>query len=124
MALRMIEMVLPEDIGQYAHEYLGEQEDLPILGLWSQPLLSGEVLVKVLLDAEQAEAVLDILENNYASIEGFKAVLLPVEASLPRSEPAQEVSVEADQIEERRPQRISREELYVDIADAARLSKV
>ena len=61
MALRMIEMVLPEDIGQYAHEYLGEQEDLPILGLWSQPLLSGEVLVKVLLDAELAEAVLDIL---------------------------------------------------------------
>lgn len=96
MALRMIEMVLPEDIGQYAQEYLGDQDGLPILGLWSQPLSSGEVLMKVLLDAEQAEAVLDILASNYGSIEGFKAVLLPVEASLPRPEATQEVSAPAD----------------------------
>ena len=124
MALRMIEMVLPEEIGQYAPEYLSDQEDLPILGVWSQPLVSGEVLVKVLLNAEQAEAVLDILENNYGSIEGFKAILLPVEASLPRPEIADEVSAEGDPTEGRRPQRISREELYVDLADATKLSKV
>jgi uncharacterized hydrophobic protein (TIGR00341 family) len=120
----MIEMVLPEEIGQYAHEYLSDQEDLPIRGVWSQALVSGEVLVKVLLNAEQAEAVLDILENNYGSIEGFKAILLPVEASLPRPEIADEVSAKADPTEGRRPQRISREELYVDIADATKLSKV
>ena len=30
MALRMIEMALPEDIAQYAHEYLRDQGDLPI----------------------------------------------------------------------------------------------
>ena len=63
MALRLIEMVLPEDIGHYAHEYLRDQSDLPILGFWSQPLISGEVLVRVLLDAEHTEAVLDVVEN-------------------------------------------------------------
>ena len=51
--------------------------------------------MRVLLDAEHTEAVLDVLENNYGSIEGFKAILLPVEASLPRPEPAEEVSAKA-----------------------------
>ena len=124
MALRMIEMVLPEDIGQYAHEYLRDQSDLPILGLWSQLLVSGEVLVRVLLDAEHTEAVLDVLENNYGSIEGFKAILLPVEASLPRPEPAEEVSTKAESTERDRARRISRQELYFDIVDATKLSKV
>lgn len=124
MALRMIEMVLPEDIGNYAQEYLRDQSDLPILGFWSQFLVSGEVLVKVLLDAEHAEAVLDVLENNYGSIEGFKAILLSVEASVPRPEPAEEVSAKADQTERGGPQRISREELYFDVVDATKLSKV
>jgi uncharacterized hydrophobic protein (TIGR00341 family) len=120
----MIEMVLPEDIGHYAHEYLRDQSDLPILGFWSQLLVSGEILVRVLLDAEHTEAVLDVLENNYGSIEGFKAILLPVEASLPRPEPAEEVSAKAESTERGRARRISREELYFDIVDATKLSKV
>lgn len=124
MALRMIEMVLPEDIGHFAHEYLKDQSDLPILGVWSQLLVSGESLVKVLLDAEHTEAVLDILENNYGSIEGFKAILLPVEASVPRPEPAEEESAKAEPTEKGRARRISREELYFDVVDATKLSKV
>ena len=124
MALRMIEMVLPEDIGNYAQEYLRDQSDLPILGFWSQLLVSGEVLVRVLLDAEHAEAVLDVLENNYGSIEGFKAILLPVEASVPRPEPAEEASAKADPTERGGPKRISREELYFDVVDSTKLSKV
>jgi hypothetical protein len=109
MALRTIEMVLPEDIGHYAHEYLKDQNDLPILASWSQVLVSGEVLVRVLLDAEHAEAVLDVFENNYGSIEGFQAILLSVEASLPRPEPAEEVSAKAKPTERGRAERISRE---------------
>ena len=33
MALRMIEMVLPEDVGHYAHDYLRDQGDLAVPGL-------------------------------------------------------------------------------------------
>ena len=124
MALRMIEMVLPEDIGHYAYEYLRDQSDLPILDFWSQLLVSGEISVRILLDAEHTEAVLDVLENNYGSIEGFKAILLPVEASLPRPEPAEEVSANAEPTGRGRAQRISREELYFDVLDATKLSKV
>jgi uncharacterized hydrophobic protein (TIGR00341 family) len=129
MALRVIEMILPEDIAQYAHEYLDDQEHLPILGLWSKQLVSGEVLLKILLDADQAEPVLDVLERNYGSIEGFKAILFPVEASLPRVEPAAEEPgkegfSEADSARVVKSKRISREELYVDVVDATELSKV
>ena len=68
--------------------------------------------------------VLDVLEDNYGAIEGFKAILLPVEASLPRPEPTEEVSAKAEPTEKGRPQRISREELYYDVVDATKLSKV
>jgi len=124
MALRMIEMVLPEDIGNYAHDFLKGQSDLPILGFWSQLLVDGKILVKILLDAEHAETVLDVLEKNYGSIEGFRAILIPVEASLPRQEPAEEESAKAEPTERGRPQRISREELYLDVVDATKLSKI
>ncbi|MBT8406082.1 MAG: TIGR00341 family protein [Deltaproteobacteria bacterium] len=124
MALRLIEMVLPEDVGNYAHEYLREQRDLPILRFWSQHLASGEVSVSVLLDAEHAEAVLDLLDNNYGSIEGFKAILLPVEASLPRPEPDEEVPAKAEPTGKGSSRRISREELYFDVVDATKLSQV
>ena len=124
MALRLIEMVLPEDVGNYAQEYLREQDDLPILGFWSQHLDSGEVSVSVLLEAKHSEAVLDLLDKNYGSIEGFKAILLSVEASLPRPEPAEEVTAKAEPTGSGKSQRISREELYFDVVDATKTSQV
>ena len=46
------------------------------------------MLVRILLDAEQSEAVLDLLEKQYTGGEGGnRVVILPVEATLPRAEP-------------------------------------
>jgi uncharacterized hydrophobic protein (TIGR00341 family) len=69
---------------------------------------------------------MDMLEKSFSSVEGFRLNLLPVEASVPRPEP--EEQKESDKrgsvSEEKRPLRISREELYSEISDTAKLSCV
>jgi hypothetical protein len=50
-------------------------------------LSDGEILVRILLEAEQTEAVLDLLEKRYTGKEGNRILILAVEASLPRVEP-------------------------------------
>ena len=121
MALRLIEMVLQEKDGAEVRELLKEHK---VLEHRQVRLPDGEVLVRILLDAEQSEAVLDLLEERYAGEEGNRVVILPVEATLPRAEPEPAATPEQPSSEEKSPERISREELYEDIKDAARCSRV
>ncbi|MGD0652901.1 MAG: TIGR00341 family protein [Thermoguttaceae bacterium] len=121
MALRLIEMVLPEKDGGKVRELLKEHK---VLEHRQVRLPDGEVLVRILLDAEQSEAVLDLLEKQYAGGEGNRVVILPVEATLPRAEPEPAATPEQPPTEEKSPERIGREELYEDIKDAARCSRV
>jgi uncharacterized hydrophobic protein (TIGR00341 family) len=90
--------------------------------------VNGEFLVRILLDAEQSETVLDLLEKRYTGGEGNRVVVLPVEATLPRAqaepEPEATATLEQSQLEEKPPARIGREELYEDIKNGARLSRV
>ncbi len=71
---------------------------------------------------------MDLFENKYSSVSGFQIVLLPVEASLPRINKSDSDIAPFDQVntekEETTSLRISREELYSDIADSAKLTKV
>lgn len=125
MALRLIEMVLQEKDSGEIRELVNEHK---VLEHRQMRLLDGEVLVRILLDAEQIEAVLDLLENRYASEEGNRVVILPVEATLPRAQAAPEpepaATPEQAPTVEKSPERIGREELYEDIKDAARCSRV
>jgi len=123
MALRLIEMVLPEQDGMEIRELLKEHKTLEYRQI---SLPDGEVLVRILLDAEQSEAVLDLLGERYAGKEGNRVVILAVEATLPRAEPEPESGPEPEQPspQEKPPERISREELYEDIKDAAQCSRV
>ena len=84
MALRLIEMVLRENDGEEVRELLKEHK---VLDHRQVRLPDGELLVRILLDAEQIEAVLDLLEKRYAGGEGTRVLILPVEATLPRAEP-------------------------------------
>jgi uncharacterized hydrophobic protein (TIGR00341 family) len=121
MALRLIEMVLQEKDGAEVRELLKEHKVLEHRQL---RLPDGEVLVRILLDAEQSEAVLDLLEKQYAGGEGNRVVILAVEATLPRADPEPAAASGQAPPEEQPPGRIGREELYEDIKDAARCSRV
>lgn len=121
MALRLIEMVLAEETGKEARTLL---EGFMVLEHLQLRLASGDFLMRVLLDAEQSEAVLDALEKQYSGEEGWRVVVLPVEATVPRADPEPAPPPEQTRVEEVPPQRIGREELYEDIKDAARCSWV
>ena len=57
MALRLIEMAVSSDIGACVDEYV---KDYNIIGIWRQDLNDGNMLVRVLLTAQDAEKVLDL----------------------------------------------------------------
>lgn len=121
MALRLIEMVLQEKDGDDVRELLKEHK---VLEHRQVRLFDGEVLVRILLDAEQSEAVTDLLAERYAGGEGTRVVILPVEATLPRDEPEPGAAPGQPPPEETPPGRIGREELYEDIKDGARCTQV
>jgi len=126
MTLRLIEMVVPGHEASELQKLLAEQS---VLELKQIGFGEGEALVRILLEAEKSEAVLDILEEKYAGQEGYRIVILPVEATLPRIEVAEPAASDEphsgnEPAQEETPERISRHELYEDISDAARFTKV
>ena len=122
MALRLIEMVLHEEDSQDVVELLKDHE---LLEHRQIHLSNQEILVRILLDAEKSETILDLLEKRFAGKEGSRVMILPVEATVPRAEkPEEEKDVAKQAPEEKMPERIGREELYEDIKDAAKYSRI
>ncbi len=121
MALRLIEMVLGEKDGVEVRALLKEHT---VIEHRQVRLPDGEVLVRILLDAEQSDAVLEVLEKRYAGQDGNRVLILPVEATLPRAAPQRAGASGQSLPEGKSPERIGREELYEDIKDAAQCSRV
>jgi len=123
MALRLIEMVCPEEKREEVEELVQEHKPQ---GLWHDRLMDDQVIVKILMAATRAEALLDHLESNYGGMEGFRILLLPVQAALPRPEQPEEPAGETPFQEAPKPlpTRISRQELYAEISASAGSSRV
>ncbi len=123
MALRLLELTLPEEDLAKLPELLREQ---PVVELWTRAAGEPAAGARVLLEAQHVETILDLVTGRFGEGGGFRAVLLPVEATLPRVE-APEAEPPGEALEaggEARGERISREELYEDLAEASRLSAV
>jgi uncharacterized hydrophobic protein (TIGR00341 family) len=127
MALRLIELVLPEKRSRELQELIRDRQPL---GIWYQELSDNNILVRVLLSTEETEATMDILEKEFSMAEAFRVMLMPVEATIPRPEipeekkPPEQTEQQTEEVPEPKVERISREELYQDIVDAARISRV
>lgn len=124
MALRLIEMVVPDTKKKEVEAAL---EDQPVLSFWNEEITDERTLIKILLSTKETENIMDFLEKRFSSVEGFRIILLSVEASVPREEESEEkVEEEKPHVkkEEEKMARISREELYSDINDATALSTV
>ncbi len=126
MSLRLVEMIVPEIAAERVSKSLGDQT---VVGVWEQPIADQQVLVRVLLEAQRSESLLDSLEKDFGSVPGFRIMLWEVEATLPRlaqpEEPAEgQQQVGAAQQPLPIPLRISREELYSKIAAGVDVSRV
>jgi len=120
MALRMVEIFAP----RYARtDIAAVLEDVSTHGSWEEPLGEEEILVRALVRAGHAEPILDQLQRRCENTEGFRVVLLPVEATLPpieeeEPEPAEDAEDAGDvEATKAAPQlRISKAELLEDLA--------
>jgi uncharacterized hydrophobic protein (TIGR00341 family) len=103
--------------------------DCGALGLWAGTVDADRALIQVLLPAERIEDLSDRLSLRFGATRDFRVMLLAVEATVPEYDPPDpapdpEASDSGDSSsKETNGERISREELYADIAEDVRLSR-
>jgi len=124
MALRLVDVYLPE-----GYDGLEDLEDEhAVLGRWNVELEGDRRLLRVLLDTGDTEALLDWLDDEIGLAEDYRVVLLPVEATVPRPEieenEKEKEEAAAEEGSSSTVARISKEELYQDVVDAIKSSKV
>lgn len=122
MPLRQIEIVIPKDREKACKQLL---QDESVEHYWQNSSELSGFMLKVLVDAVHTERFLDKAEQLFGGEEGYRLVMVSVDATLPRIEKEPE-DVEADDSEDKPLQgvRVSREELYSDISDAVTLTRV
>lgn len=118
MALRLIEIIVPTVSAQAIAELPNAQA---VLGRWDDTLGDDKTLVRVLINVEHSEEMLDDLETRFSAVDGFRVMLLPIEATLPRPRAAE---TNAAPNKQKSSARVSREELYNDVAQGAKISRV
>lgn len=129
MPLRLIEISVPEEADDAQLEKLLDSASGTV-DRWRETPTEGRVRYRILVDAERTEPLLDELQKRFSGREGFRVILLAVEAALPRPEEDDEEEEEEvtepteEPREEDGPGRIAREELYADLDDSSRLGPV
>ncbi len=96
---------------------------LPILGVWKERFSTSQILIKMLIRAEGSQDLLDMLVERFGQDDCFRINILPVEASLPDI-PEKEKEATWEEPEKKKPERISREELYQDLHEAAKATNI
>jgi len=122
MALRLLEIVIPEE---HVGEVLSIIEEAQITNYWQTCSCESRIVFKLILPAESTEKIMDELEKRYGHTSEFHMALLPVEASFPSPKDIEEQgeeSNEPEQQEEKVPMRVSRQELYNEVFDNSKLT--
>lgn len=137
MAYRLIIAMIP--ISKSGNEIDELLERYEVLFLWRAESPEGQLILNILIRREKTEAILNLLQKQCAGIEGFRVILVPVEASIPIPEgpvrilPGEEKE-DRDKIiledlvdmlgSKELVDRLSRHEIYADISDISRVSNV
>ncbi len=124
MDFRLLELILPHEKAETAREVVQEHEPLEV---WIDDQNEDLSVVRVLIDTNRTENLMDTLSEKYSNIDGFRIILYSVEATLPQPKIEEEKEEDkADKKEEsaKEVDRISREELYADVTRGSELTTV
>jgi len=122
MPERVIKIIIPKDQAKNAMALLESQDKLTY---WQEGLSAKNFVASVLVDSAQSELVMDLFEKKFSKVSGFKLILFPVEASIPRPKDEKKKPTSFEEKKEKKSKlRISREELYSDIVDSTKLNNV
>ena len=120
MAERVIKVILPKDQADNALSVLKKNAELTY---WQEELSSSNFVVSILVDSGQSEPIMDLFEKRFSKVNGFKLILFPVEASIPR--PKEKKKEEQPAVKDKKTKlRISREELFSDVVESTRLNNI
>ena len=131
MALRLVDVLVPETDGddgppEDAVRQLAEEHGA--MDAWVESGPPDRHRLRFLVDAERVEALLEDLQQAHGGSEGFRAMLLPVEAAVPRQPEEEEGEEEEAGAEEEEEEvtrgRVSREELQARLSDSSELDAV
>lgn len=124
MILRVMQIFIPQSGDDKFDELLEGRE---VLGRW-RDTDAGQIVLHLLVPAEETEPIMDRFEQQYADAKGFHVILFPVEAVLPRPKPEptedKEAAPSKPDDEKNGKQRISREELYAKVSEELGVSRV
>ncbi|MGD9015814.1 MAG: TIGR00341 family protein [Desulfobacterales bacterium] len=124
MAQRLMQISLPDHAEEEIDDLL---EGCDILGRWHDDQSRRRLLLQVIVSADEAEPLMDRLDQWFSGSAHFRILLLNIEAALPRpvieeEAPPRESSSEEES--DNRKGRISREELYTEVTDSIGTSKM
>ena len=116
MPLRMIELVVSPSAGAAVRAAL---EEMKTVDWWLHGSDDERLGLRILVEAELTDPLLDEVEKRFGSSSGFRIVIMPAEATLPRlPEPEPEEAPTEEPAPEAKPKpgSISREELLDDLS--------
>ncbi len=121
--MRCIDAYIPTENGWEALR--GVINEGSTIGTWLERPDENTLHVRMLVRKEDTGALLDRFEHRFGEREGFRMIVLPVEATVPRPE----VKIEEDKMVEESAEKkktrrhVAREEIYADIAGVASPSR-
>ena len=134
MDLRKLQLRLPSVLESDLRETLDRTE---VLEYWSEPAMERQIAFDVLVESSESEVVIRALEERFGRTEGFRIILMGVEATIPRfperdefeeteeSEDGQdsEEGEGEDESDDQRPSPpVNIEELYTDVTSGVEFS--
>ena len=122
MSLRLVQVFTPHAHGDTVVTII---ETHSALTTWRDRLSEGRCLINVLLPTGDTEKLIDDLEKSSAGVDGFRVILLPVEASIPRPETKRRLpdGMISEAASAPKVHRVSREELYTDVNATTRFTR-
>ena len=125
MNARLIEVFLPETEKVRVETLLTHH---PEVEAWYEPLAQQQLWVRIFVDMAEAEVLVDQFAETFDKVDGFRLLLLEVEAALPNAETAanetlkQQLAPDVKNELDPRTARLSREEIYDRVVGSADLS--
>lgn len=126
MSLRLIEVMVPADRRDDVLDLLRREHEDQILDVWTDER-DDCAAVRILVRSSRTERLTDDLGDEFDQVDGFRLILLEVEATVPIPEETdgEEQPEDGDDKDHQETwDRISREELYQDIVGSSQLTPV
>lgn len=115
MGLRIVEIVAPSDLASAIRKAFAEHPPIDVWSVAENEEGGRRVAMRALVDPDYQQDTLDALQDALTGAEGWRILLLPLDAALPKPERDEE----QEKTRERRRRASSREVLYHQIEKGA-----